>query len=530
MIEFNLDLLAVGITVAGTGVLGFTILFSEKASITNRTFFAFSIITMLWSIANYLQYQPSDPEAGLWIVRIIIFLGAWHAFSFFQLCYVFPRANVAFPAWYRFAAIPAVILISAATLTPLALKEVTSVSPNGVITSISNGPIMPLFGVIVSLLIISGILLLIRKAYRATPSDRLPIVLIGTGTLITFIFILIFNLILPAAFDNPRFLPLSAVFIFPFIAFTAYAILRHKLFNIKVTAVSTLVFVLAIGVFAEIIFSTDALILLFRSSIFLLVLAAGVLLIRAVIREVEQRELIEKQERELHIINAQQESLLHFISHEVKGYLTKNQAAFASITEGDYGALPQSLKRVAALALADTRKGVETVMSILEASDMKSGSVTYAREEFDLRELAEQVVRDLSESARERNLALTFSAKKGSYVMRGDKEKLQKHVVRNLVDNAIRYTLSGSVKVALERDTGTIRLTVSDTGVGITPEDMAQLFTQGGRGKESTKVNVHSTGYGLFIAKSIVEAHKGRIWAESEGKGKGSRFIVELPA
>ena len=66
-------------------------------------------------------------------------------------------------------------------------------------------------------------------------------------------------------------------------------------------------------------------------------------------------------------------------------------------------------------------------------------------------------------------------------------------------------------------------------GVGITPEDMKNLFTEGGHGKDSVKVNVHSTGYGLYIAKKIVEAHGGKIWAESGGKGKGSRFVVEFP-
>ena len=58
---------------------------------------------------------------------------------------------------------------------------------------------------------------------------------------------------------------------------------------------------------------------------------------------------------------------------------------------------------------------------------------------------------------------------------------------------------------------------------------MQHLFTEGGKRKESTKVNVDSTGYGLFVAKSVVEGHGGTIWAESDGQGKGSRFIVELP-
>ena len=58
---------------------------------------------------------------------------------------------------------------------------------------------------------------------------------------------------------------------------------------------------------------------------------------------------------------------------------------------------------------------------------------------------------------------------------------------------------------------------------------MHNLFTEGGHGKDSIKVNVHSTGYGLFIAKEVVEAQGGKIWAESEGQGKGSTFIVEFP-
>ena len=83
--------------------------------------------------------------------------------------------------------------------------------------------------------------------------------------------------------------------------------------------------------------------------------------------------------------------------------------------------------------------------------------------------------------------------------------------------------------VGLSKKDGKIILSIKDTGVGISEEDKTHLFTEGGRGKESLKVNVHSTGYGLYIAKGVVEAHHGRIWAESEGADKGSAFFVELP-
>lgn len=67
-------------------------------------------------------------------------------------------------------------------------------------------------------------------------------------------------------------------------------------------------------------------------------------------------------------------------------------------------------------------------------------------------------------------------------------------------------------------------------GVGISNKDKEKLFTEGGKGQNSQKVNVDSTGFGLFIAKNIVEAHNGKIRAESEGEGKGSEFWVELSA
>jgi signal transduction histidine kinase len=105
-----------------------------------------------------------------------------------------------------------------------------------------------------------------------------------------------------------------------------------------------------------------------------------------------------------------------------------------------------------------------------------------------------------------------------------------KEVVNNLIGNSIIYTEKGKITVGLKGGNGKIEFYVKDTGVGITPEDKKSLFTEGGRGKESVKMNIDSTGYGLYSGKLIIEAHKGRVWAESEGAGKGSIFFVELPA
>jgi signal transduction histidine kinase len=169
-------------------------------------------------------------------------------------------------------------------------------------------------------------------------------------------------------------------------------------------------------------------------------------------------------------------------------------------------------------------------MDILDASNLKKGTVAFKKDRFDLRAAVQTCVQDLSGSAAGKDLSIEFDPLPGDYMIAGDEEKLKQHVLRNLIDNAIRYTLKGSIHVSLSRDSDRIVFSVKDSGVGITPEDMARLFTEGGHGKDSIKINVHSTGYGLFIAKQVVEAHGGTISAHSDGAGTGSTFIVELTA
>ena len=231
----------------------------------------------------------------------------------------------------------------------------------------------------------------------------------------------------------------------------------------------------------------------------------------------------------LETANRAQENLLHFISHEIKGYLAKSEAGFAAIVEGDYGAISVELKTMATMALAEVRKGVMTVMDILDASNLKKGTISFNKKQFDLLKGIEAAVMELQETAQAKSLTLNFQSSVVSLPIEGDAEKLIKHVVRNVIDNSIKYTPTGSVTVNLSEEGNVARIVVEDTGIGITPEDMANLFTEGGRGKDSIKVNVHSTGYGLYIAKQIVEAHGGHIKAESAGEGKGSRFVIELP-
>jgi signal transduction histidine kinase len=214
----------------------------------------------------------------------------------------------------------------------------------------------------------------------------------------------------------------------------------------------------------------------------------------------------------LEIANEQQKGLLHFISHEIKGFLTKGQNAFAAIVEGDYGEVSPEVKELSVGALGEMRKGVSTVMDILDASNLKKGTITFDKKPFDLKTAVEGVCGDLKKTAEAKGLCFICDIGAGEFKYTGDEAKLRRHVFRNLVDNSIRYTPTGTISVGLHSNNNVMIFTVKDTGVGITSEDMPKLFTEGGHGKDSIKVNVDSTGYGLFVAKQVtVRRHWKRI-------------------
>jgi signal transduction histidine kinase len=366
-----------------------------------------------------------------------------------------------------------------------------------------------------------------KSFFQKNQSIKLQTFLLGLGMVIFLGLFYITNLAgeLTQFYEINLVGPLGMV---AFLSLLSYMIVKFRLFNARVLGAQALIIALGAMIFALLFIEQIEYVRIVISITLILVLLLGIALIKGVKREVQQRIKIETLARDLEEANGRQESLIHFISHEVKGYLTKNQAIFAGIKEGDYGQSTPELNQIVDLGFKETKKGVDTVIDILSASNLKKGTVAYNMKQFDFKAALVESVEDFRNTAAEKALRLETDFSNDDFTYTGDKDQITKHVLRNLIDNSIKYTLKGGLLIGLKKENKKILFSVKDTGIGITPEDKKRLFTEGGRGRESTKVNVNSTGYGLFIAKQIVEAHKGRIWVESEGSGKGSTFFVEL--
>ncbi|MDY0383764.1 ATP-binding protein [Trichlorobacter sp.] len=173
------------------------------------------------------------------------------------------------------------------------------------------------------------------------------------------------------------------------------------------------------------------------------------------------------------------------------------------------------------------------INDILDLSKIEAGKVELEQREFSLQRCIEQTVLMQKSAAFEKGLQITFKpAEDLPALVRGDQLRI-KQILLNLLSNAIKFTEQGSIAInaVLQKKQdhhALIRITVSDSGIGMTTETLAKLFTPFTQADISTSRRFGGTGLGLSICRQLAELMGGRIWAESE-PGLGSRFHLELP-
>jgi signal transduction histidine kinase len=493
---------------------------------------ALTFFLCCWSIVNYISFQVIDPFMALFWVRLVMFFAVPLGTTFFVFIITFPREKL------QLGTLKVLVILTYMAITMYACLSsyiFTNIQVNpGSAPHPIVGPGIALFVVLPVLAIIAGIFLLIRKTLLTTELEQKQSLFILAGVTIMFSLIIIFNFIFPTLLGNTQFIPLSSIFTIPFVILTAYAIIKYKLFNVKVITTELITFMLWIFILVRTLLAQTGRERIIDGTLFFITVIVGTLLIKSVMREVEQREELAKLDLSLEDSIKQRESLVHLVTHKVKGSFTRSKYIFAGILDGTFGNVSPEIKKYAEQGLESDNMGIETVDLVLNADNLQKGIVKYDMQKIDFKEIVDKVIEEKNISAKTKGLELKTEIKDENYIMLGDTFWL-KEAVNNLIENSIKYTREGKIIVGLKKKLardgggGKILFSVKDTGVGITEEDKKNLFTEGGRGKDSVKVNVDSTGYGLYSVKFIVEAHKGRVWAESQGADKGSEFFIELP-
>ena len=212
-------------------------------------------------------------------------------------------------------------------------------------------------------------------------------------------------------------------------------------------------------------------------------------------------------------------------SHQLRSPLTAIKGYTSMLLEGDYGDIDPKAKETIERVMESSNNLTMVVEDLLNVTKIESGGMKFEMAPFDLSKVVEDEAKDLSITADKKGLKLNFESDP-LCMTNGDQEKIRQ-VVINLIDNSIKYTKEGSVNVSVRKKDNKVIFSVKDTGMGMTQETKDSLFQKFARG-DGARMNTTGTGLGLYLAKQIVEAHKGRVWVESEGVGKGSTFFVEL--
>jgi two-component system, OmpR family, sensor histidine kinase VicK len=231
----------------------------------------------------------------------------------------------------------------------------------------------------------------------------------------------------------------------------------------------------------------------------------------------KQTELYEQ----LKVHDKMQEEFINVAAHELRNPIQPLVLSSESLKSS----MPQE-ERVS-IVIRNAKKLQTLANDILDITKIESNTLKLNKETLDVNEIILYGVKDLitHDKIAEGKINLIYEPGKGDILVNADRDRLTQ-VVSNLLSNSLKFTEEGDISVTVEKSVGAreVVVRVRDTGFGIHPEVLPRLFS-----KFVTKSDVGGTGLGLFICKSIIEAHGGKIWAENNRRGKGATFSFSLP-
>lgn len=220
---------------------------------------------------------------------------------------------------------------------------------------------------------------------------------------------------------------------------------------------------------------------------------------------------------------------LSIASHQLRTPISALKGYLSMIIEGDFGKIPGPINKVVKDLFESASRLARLINVFLNVSRIESGRLKLEKKPLQIVDMVESVMDELKNEAAKKELKFDFKKpKKKVPQIFADSDKLRE-VVLNLIDNSIKYTPQGSVTASVEFDDKNLTFMVEDTGIGIKKDEVKALFRKFVRGSGVAQIHTGGSGLGLFIAQKIIKEHGGRIWAESDGQGKGSRFKFEIP-
>lgn len=498
--------------------LGFLIYLKDTQSWTNRFFILLTLILDIYIAVNYLSLHPplKTLENQLFWIRVVMFTAAFFGPALFFLVHTFPGRKITLRRGY-FAAIMLLATLSAvSSLTPLIFKSIQYLDGEPIPVP---GPGIAIFWINFFGLLILSLVVLFRKYRKAIQVRRAQYLYLLLGVFFSFSLMGISTIVSVVVFKESFAVFMGPIFPVILIALLYYAIVKHQLFNIRILATETFTLIIGLIFLINVVTSDDLREFIFNLALFGAVVTFGIFLIRGTLREM----------RELERLSQAKSEFVSIASHQLRTPLTAIKGFISMVKEGS--GTEADRKRWLNNAYVSNERLIRLVEDLLNISRIERGKIRYSYRRTNVVRVIDSIIREFEVLRINKEVELKWEIPKSSIpAIQADPEKLRQ-VFINLIDNALKYTKKGWVSVRIEhlKELKKIRVAVQDTGIGISEKDMLNMFGIFSRGGEGQKTNVEGLGVGLYVAREMVKAHQGKIWAESDGPNKGTTFYVELP-
>lgn len=514
-----------------SSILGTLLLLKNKKSKLFILFALFTYSVAGWSILYFLWQIETSAESALFYTRAFMAFAVFIPFFYFHFVTVFTKREknhfLSISTGYIFAG-----SFSYLSTTQWFVLDVTK-KLNFVHWPVPGDFFLP-FLVVWLVYIFYGSAILLSEYLNSSGHYKLQIRFILIGMVIGYLggitnYFLWYDIPIP---------PFGNILVTFYVLMVSYAVIRYKLFNLRVIVAEFIVFSLWILAVVRLVLSNNSVDYLYNSLYLVAVIIIGILLIYNVRREVSTREEVqklasklEKSNQRLKALDKQKSEFVSIASHQLRSPLTAIRGYASMLTEGSFGKFPKKAKEPLERIAESARIMALSIEDYLSVSRIESGNMKYENSVFKLPERVEKTVDDLQGEAVKSGLLLMYKNKATTEgKVHADEGKVQQ-ILHNLINNALKYTKEGSIDVVIEGSKKDKEITVSviDTGIGMSEETLATIFQKFQRSKNANSVNVHGTGLGLYVALKMANDMGGDIVADSEGDGKGSTFTFSLP-
>jgi len=233
---------------------------------------------------------------------------------------------------------------------------------------------------------------------------------------------------------------------------------------------------------------------------------------------------------ELRRLDEMKSMFVSVAAHELRTPLTTIGGYLEMLLDEEFGPLTDDQRNPLEIVQRNTRRLLTITSNLLDVTRIEAGQVELVLQPTDLLALVESVVDEFGPQLEGKDQRLTLYAAPDLPLALCDKTRAAQ-IIGNLLSNASKYTLQGgaiTISLTSAEEAGFLQVSVADNGVGIPADDQEKLFTRFFRAGSAYLTKAGGTGLGLYITRSLVELHGGRIWFESK-PGKGSTFYVTFP-